>query len=36
MEGPLEINTNYEAITLTDVSGPIVANSQQGKIKVSF
>lgn len=36
MEGPLEINTNYEAITLTDVSGPIVANSQQGKIKVIF
>jgi hypothetical protein len=36
MEGPLEINTNYEAITLTDVTGPIVANSQQGKIKVVF
>ena len=36
MEGPLEINTNYEAIKLTDVSGPIVANSQQGKIKVIF
>lgn len=36
MEGPLEINTNYEAIKLIDVSGPIVANSQQGKIKVIF
>jgi hypothetical protein len=36
MEGPLEINTNYEDITLLDVTGPIVANSNQGKIKVVF
>lgn len=36
MEGPLEINTNYEEITLLDVTGPIVAHSNQGKIKVIF
>jgi hypothetical protein len=36
MEGPLEINTNYEDITLLDVTGPIVANSHQGKLKVVF
>jgi len=34
MEGGLEINTNYEDITLIDVSGPVVANSNQGKVKV--
>lgn len=36
MEGSIEVNTNYEDITLTNVSGPIVANSSQGKIKVIF
>jgi hypothetical protein len=36
IEGGLEINTNYEDITLLDVSGPVVANSHQGKIKVVF
>jgi hypothetical protein len=36
MEGSIEVNTNYEDITLTDVTGPIVANSSQGKIKVVY
>ncbi|WP_336913524.1 hypothetical protein [Runella sp.] len=36
MEGSIEVNTNYESITLTDVSGPIVANSHQGKIKIIY
>ncbi len=36
MEGSIEVNTNYEAITLTNVTGPIVANSSQGEIKVVF
>ncbi|MEZ4901299.1 MAG: hypothetical protein R2822_05810 [Spirosomataceae bacterium] len=36
MEGSIEVNTNYEDITLTNVSGPIVANSSQGKVKVIF
>lgn len=36
MEGSIEVNTNYESITLTNVSGPVVANSSQGKIKVIY
>jgi hypothetical protein len=36
MEGSIEVNTNYEDITLTNVSGPVVANSSQGKIKVIY
>lgn len=36
MEGSIEVNTNYEDITLTNVSGPVVANSSQGKIKVVY
>ncbi len=36
MEGSIEVNTNYEAITLTNVTGPVVANSSQGEIKVIY
>ncbi|MFN8345636.1 MAG: hypothetical protein U0X91_11560 [Spirosomataceae bacterium] len=36
MEGSIEVNTNYESIKLTNVTGPIVANSSQGNIKVIF
>ncbi|MFN3381132.1 MAG: hypothetical protein ACK41O_16865, partial [Runella zeae] len=36
VKGSIEVNTNYEDITLNNVSGPIVANSNQGKIKIVF
>ncbi len=36
VKGSIEVNTNYEDITLNNVSGPIVANSSQGKIKIVF
>lgn len=36
MEGSIEVNTNYEAITLTNVTGPVVANTHQGEVKVVY
>lgn len=36
MEGSIEVNTNYEAITLTNITGPVVANSSQGEVKVVY
>lgn len=36
MEGSIEVNTNYEAITLTNITGPVVANTHQGEVKVVY